>query len=54
MKLEWADYMLYIHAIWCAGIVWEPTREASSHVTRQGTLGNSCLSSLRHCELILV
>ena len=28
-------------------------QETSSHATRQGTIGYSCLSSLSHCGLIL-
>ena len=28
-------------------------QEMSSHTTRQGTLGHSCLSSLSYCGLIL-
>ena len=31
----------------------ESYSEMSSHATRQGTLGHSCLSSLSHCGLIL-
>ena len=31
----------------------ETYQETSSHATRQGTLGHSRLSSLRHCGLIL-
>ena len=45
-KSEWAD---------CADktLVWEPSRESSSHAPRQETLGHSRLSSLSHCGLIL-
>ena len=33
--------------------MWEPIRETTSHITRQGTLGHSRLGSLSHCGLIL-
>ena len=37
----------------CLGIVWEPTKETSSHATCQGTFRHSHLSLLSHCGLIL-
>ena len=37
----------------CPGIVCELIRETSSHATRQETLGDSRLSSLNHCGLIM-
>ena len=37
----------------CLGIVWEPIRETSSHVSRQGTIVHIRLSWLSLCGLIL-
>ena len=47
------DFWICTTSLHSSGTVWEPITETGSHATHKGTLIQSCLSLLSHCELSL-